>query len=123
MSDETKPAKADKAESKPPWYMVGPNNQKPVPVAVLQFRSGEMFDFAKKPNARAVGDQRFVKDPQTGAWKTKEDQINAPRFRIWYLPWMGYFVVVYLVAGERDPVGQPTFVPREWCAWEPAPEA
>lgn len=123
MSDEIKSTKPDKpAEVKPAWYMAGPGGQKPVRVAKIQFRSGEMFDFPSKPNARALGDQRFVKDPQSGGWTTRPDQVNAARFRIWYLPWMGTFVVLFLVAGEVDPVAQPTFVPREWCAWEPAPE-
>jgi hypothetical protein len=102
--------KNDKPQAKPvPAYMVGPGGAQPIPVKLLRCRTGITMELPGRDGAAKV----------MCADDSKAGQINIPRRKIYLLPWLGSYCIMYYNAGETEPTGEPLMVPREWCQWVP----
>lgn len=101
---------------KSPSYMVGPGGARPVPVKMLRFKTGITVELPKRPAATTVADETM----QLGADGVMvERPINIPRYKINYLPWLGMHAISFFQPGEKEPLGKPILIPREWATMEP----
>lgn len=97
--------------------MTGPGGVKPIRVKSMRLRKDCPAELPKKSAATVVADESMTRGPDG---KLKPEQVNIPRYRIYYLPWLATLAVFYVEAGEREPKSPPVMIPREWGTWEPA---
>jgi hypothetical protein len=83
--------------------LVGPNGQRPIPIAVLRF-DGRMLDIPGKSGATSV---------------TASSHANRHRHAVYYLPWLRCFRIEHTPAGKDKPDAH-LHVPESWCTYEPA---
>jgi len=104
-------------EKKVPAWMIGPGGAKPIRVQKLRFRTGITVDLPKSAAAKYVADDSL---PQDGQPAPEVERTNIPRYKIYYLPWLGQYAVAYYPAASKEQFGRSAWIPREWAQADPA---